>query len=172
MPPTRAASLSRRGPRSSFRDRTIRRVSVLGRRRSSSAQSSRTANGIRSGVQHPEPVDRAREAGLLPDRYVTVPTDEGVWASSGSAQQRHGEGSMRGVTAHAGAGRPSSALSGLKACKKDEDEQTDERVAPGTRTRRHTPALASARESTPADGGSRSPAASDAGTGASSAHTC
>jgi IS5 family transposase len=33
VPPTRAASLSRRGPRSSSRDRTIRRVSVLGRRR-------------------------------------------------------------------------------------------------------------------------------------------
>ncbi len=33
VPPTKAASLSRRGPRSSCRDRTIRRVSVLGRRR-------------------------------------------------------------------------------------------------------------------------------------------
>ena len=33
VPPTKAASLSRRGPRSSCRDRTIRRVSVLGQRR-------------------------------------------------------------------------------------------------------------------------------------------
>lgn len=33
VPPTKTASLSRRGPRSSCRDRTIRRVSVLGRRR-------------------------------------------------------------------------------------------------------------------------------------------
>ena len=33
VPPTKAASLSRRGPRSSCRDHTIRQVSVLGRRR-------------------------------------------------------------------------------------------------------------------------------------------
>ena len=33
VPPTRTASLSRRGPRSRVRDRTIRRVQVLGRRR-------------------------------------------------------------------------------------------------------------------------------------------
>ena len=33
VPPARTACLSRRGPRSSVRDRTIRRVQVLGRRR-------------------------------------------------------------------------------------------------------------------------------------------
>ena len=51
-------------------------------RRSSSAQSGGTADGIRSRVQHPEPDDRAREAGLIPDRQVIVPTVEIVWASS------------------------------------------------------------------------------------------
>ena len=75
-------------PPASPRGERVLPVQVDHWRRSSSAQSGGTADGIRGRVQHPEPVDRAREAGLIPDRHVMVPTVGIESASSGSAQQR------------------------------------------------------------------------------------
>ena len=69
-------------PPASPRGKRVLPVQVDHWRWSSSAQSGGTADGIRSRVQHPEPVDRARAAGLVPDRQVIVPTVEIVWASS------------------------------------------------------------------------------------------